>query len=59
MRRRKPQHFCAGDLLWLDGRDLRLLPFVERKANSALTFDGRYELTGRLAGLADGHDAPS
>jgi len=31
MRRRTPQHFCAFDLLWLDGRDLRSLPLIERK----------------------------
>jgi bifunctional non-homologous end joining protein LigD len=31
MRRRGPQHFYAFDLLWLDGRDLRGLPLLERK----------------------------
>ena len=31
MRRRTPQHFYAFDLLWLDGRDLRDLPLLERK----------------------------
>jgi bifunctional non-homologous end joining protein LigD len=31
MRRRGLQHFCAFDLLWLDGRDLRGLPLLERK----------------------------
>jgi bifunctional non-homologous end joining protein LigD len=31
MRRRGPQHFCAFDLLWLDGRDLRERPLLERK----------------------------
>ncbi len=31
MRRRSPQHFYAFDLLWLDGRDLRSLPLLERK----------------------------
>jgi bifunctional non-homologous end joining protein LigD len=31
MRRRTPQHFCAFDLLWLDGRDVRGLPLTERK----------------------------
>ena len=31
MRRRKPQHFYAFDLLWLNGRDLRGLPLVRRK----------------------------
>jgi bifunctional non-homologous end joining protein LigD len=31
MRRRSPQHFYAFDLLWLDGRDLRGLPLLERK----------------------------
>jgi bifunctional non-homologous end joining protein LigD len=31
MRRRGPQHFYAFDLLWLNGRDLRSLPLVERK----------------------------
>jgi ATP-dependent DNA ligase len=32
MRRRSPQHFYVVDLLWLDGRDLRGLPLIERKA---------------------------
>jgi bifunctional non-homologous end joining protein LigD len=32
MRRRSPQHFYAFDLLWLDGRDLRSLPLLKRKA---------------------------
>lgn len=31
MRRRSPQQFVAFDILWLDGRDLRMLPLVERK----------------------------
>ena len=31
MRRRCPQYFFAFDLLWLDGRDLRGLPLLERK----------------------------
>jgi bifunctional non-homologous end joining protein LigD len=31
MRRRSPQHFYAFELLWLNGRDLRELPLVERK----------------------------
>jgi bifunctional non-homologous end joining protein LigD len=31
LRRRGPQQFAAFDLLWLDGRDLRMLPLVERK----------------------------
>jgi hypothetical protein len=31
MRGRKPQHYFAFDLLWLNGRDLRGLPLVERK----------------------------
>jgi bifunctional non-homologous end joining protein LigD len=31
MRRRSPPHFYAFDILWLDGRDLRRLPLVERK----------------------------
>jgi bifunctional non-homologous end joining protein LigD len=31
MRRRAPQHFFAFDLLWLNGRDLRGLPLLERK----------------------------
>ena len=31
MRRRKPQHFYAFDLIWLDGEDLRDLPLIERK----------------------------
>ena len=31
MRRRSPQHFYAFDLLWLNGRDLRELPLIERK----------------------------
>ncbi len=31
MRRRCPQYFFAFDLLWLDGRDLRALPLLERK----------------------------
>ena len=30
-RRRSPQYFYAFDLLWLNGRDLRELPLVERK----------------------------
>jgi bifunctional non-homologous end joining protein LigD len=32
MRRRTPQHYYAFDLLWLDGRDLRGLPLIERKS---------------------------
>src|SRR5205807_8768683 len=31
LRRRGPQRFAAFDLLWLDGRDLRMLPLLERK----------------------------
>jgi bifunctional non-homologous end joining protein LigD len=31
MRRREPFCFYAFDLLWLDGRDLRDLPLLERK----------------------------
>ncbi len=31
MRRRAPQHFFAFDLLWLNGRDLRGFPLLERK----------------------------
>jgi bifunctional non-homologous end joining protein LigD len=31
MRRRTPQHFCAFDLLWLNGEDLRDAPLLERK----------------------------
>jgi bifunctional non-homologous end joining protein LigD len=31
MRRRRPQHFYAFDILWLDGKDLRGLPLVQRK----------------------------
>jgi bifunctional non-homologous end joining protein LigD len=32
MRRRSPQHYYAFDILWLNGRDLRGLPLLERKA---------------------------
>jgi bifunctional non-homologous end joining protein LigD len=32
MRRRGPFCFCAFDLLWLDGRDLRDRPLLERKS---------------------------
>ena len=31
MRRRRPAHFYAFDLLKLDGQDLRNLPLIERK----------------------------
>ena len=31
MRREKAPAFCAFDLLWLNGRDLRGLPLLERK----------------------------
>jgi len=31
MKRQKPQHFYAFDLIWLDRRDLRSLPLIERK----------------------------
>jgi bifunctional non-homologous end joining protein LigD len=31
MRRRRPQHFFAFDLVWMNGRDLRALPLIERK----------------------------
>jgi ATP-dependent DNA ligase len=31
MRRRSPQQFVAFVILWLDGRDLRMFPLVERK----------------------------
>src|SRR5215470_10804683 len=29
--RRSPQYFVAFDLLWLQGRDLRTVPLIERK----------------------------
>jgi bifunctional non-homologous end joining protein LigD len=32
MRRRSPHYFYAFDLVWLDGRDLRMLPLLKRKA---------------------------
>jgi len=31
MRRRSPQYFYGFDVLWLDRKDLRMLPLVERK----------------------------
>ena len=31
MFRRRPAYFYAFDLLWLDGKDLRPLPVLERK----------------------------
>jgi len=31
LRRRSPQQFVAFDVLWLDGKDLRTLPLLERK----------------------------
>jgi bifunctional non-homologous end joining protein LigD len=31
MRRRRPQHFYAFDLVWLNGRDLQALALVKRK----------------------------
>ena len=31
MRRRMPPTYCAFDLMWLNGRDLRGLPLLERK----------------------------
>jgi bifunctional non-homologous end joining protein LigD len=31
LRRRSPQHFVAFDILWLNGKDLRKLPLLERK----------------------------
>ena len=31
LRHRGPQRFVAFDLLWMSGRDLRMLPLVERK----------------------------
>jgi ATP-dependent DNA ligase len=31
MRRRSPQHYYAFDILWLDGKDVRPLPLIERK----------------------------
>jgi bifunctional non-homologous end joining protein LigD len=31
MFRRQDPHFCAFDILWLNGRDLRALPLLERK----------------------------
>ena len=31
MRRKMAPTFCAFDLLWLNGRDLRVLPLLERK----------------------------
>lgn len=34
MRRRGPQRFYAFDLLWLNGRDHRGLPLLERKRRS-------------------------
>jgi bifunctional non-homologous end joining protein LigD len=44
LRRRSPQHFVAFDLLWLRGRDLRMLPLIERKRRLA-------ELLRRAPGL--------
>jgi len=35
MRRRSPQYFYAFDLLWIDGKDLRGLPLLERKKRLA------------------------
>ena len=44
-RSRGPQRFAAFDLLWLDGRDLRTLPLVERKRRlRALIGDSGYLL---------------
>src|SRR5689334_4975120 len=31
MRRRQPQYFCAFDLLWEAGDDLRATPLLQRK----------------------------
>lgn len=31
LHRRPPLSFLAFDLLWLDGKDLRMYPLVERK----------------------------
>src|ERR1041385_6436786 len=31
MRCRSPQHFCAFDILWLNGKELRGLPLLLRK----------------------------
>src|ERR1043166_8539902 len=32
LRRSSPQHFVAFDLLWLNGRDLRGLPLIDRRS---------------------------
>lgn len=40
LRRRSPQYFVAFDLLWLRGRDLRMLPLIERKRGLARLLRG-------------------
>jgi bifunctional non-homologous end joining protein LigD len=40
-RRRADACFCAFDLLWLDGEDLRQLPLVERKRRLRRLIKGR------------------
>ena len=35
LRRRSPQYFVAFDLLWLRGRNLRMVPLIERKRRLA------------------------
>ena len=55
LRRRSPQYFYAFDVLWLNGRDLRALPLIERKrllrriipkGQSAVLFAKHIEGTG-------------
>src|SRR5262245_4438511 len=53
MFRRGVPQFAAFDLLWLDGRDLRLLPYRQR--NAAL---GRLLRGGRWASFVDSHAGP-
>lgn len=55
MRRRAPQHFYAFDILYLNGKDLRELPLIDRKrilrsvvpkAGSSLLYAGHIEKAG-------------
>src|ERR1041385_9097159 len=57
LRRRRPTCFCAFDLVWLNGRDLRGLQLVERKRMlrelvpagcGALLYVGHVEERGRV-----------
>ena len=56
LRRRSPQHFVGFDVLWLNGKDVRGLPLLERKrilrsavpvSSASLLYADHFEGSGR------------